>query len=419
MRAMHATALLLALTLLDATPLKLAVAPMRGGDGATDGMLTMIGEAVTSELRRQKTFDALTYGELKTVLTHEQLSELVGCANASCYADIGSVAGAHALLTGSLGKVGSSWLVNLKVIDVKAVKLVASADRRVKSGKIDDVLDQLPGMVTELVEAASGRMHTTPVPASVAVVSTSSTPPPLPLAGQEVPITDAALVAKLRVVTDGKGLYIAFDPEGRYSGPLFAGDSHGLYRQRLTGGGAEGDVRWDTIFWEPRVTERWRASFEVKQGSASLRCNEQVVPYSAVSETEAKRLLAKIPLFDVRWQRAAVFIARDDTGNYYYVDQALTPEGNSDYRLFVGTKGKVEYLPLNDAINDGESSLFISDRGRFIVRRNGPEAAWAVGDSEKRLTMLNLYQQAPMIYTTLGAYRDQRLATPCDTYLGR
>ncbi|MEK7704453.1 MAG: hypothetical protein AAB426_05795, partial [Myxococcota bacterium] len=342
-----------------------------------------------------------------------------GCADTSCYADVGSIAGAHALLTGNLGKVGASWLVGLKIIDVKEVKVVASVDRRVKSGKIDDVLDQLPGMVAELVEAAVKGMHAASAPAAVAAVSASATAAPLPPAGKDIPFAGPAVASKLHFVTDGKGQYIAFDSEGRFSGPLFAGDGRGLYLQRLIGGGAEGDVRWDTVFWEPRVTERWRASFEVKDGAASLRCNDQAIAYTPVTAAEAARVFAKTPFYDVRWQRTAVFIARDDTGTYYFVDQALAPDGNTDYRLFVGTKGKVEYLPLSDVIKDDGSSLFVSDRGRLVVSGGGSGAMWAVGDAQKTLTMMNLYQQAPMIYTTLGAYRGERLATPCDPYLAR
>jgi hypothetical protein len=407
--------------LLIAAPLpKLAVSPLAVGDGVSPGTVKLVGEAVSSELRRQKSFAVLTYDELQTVLSHEQLKQLVGCADAGCFANVGNAAGADALVGGSLGQVGTSWIVTLKIIDVKKVTVAAVSDRRIKGGTLDDVLDQLPGMVGELVEGAVKRMGATDEPAAVTPVTAAPAGVPLPVAWAERALTRPVAVEQLRFFTDGKGHFLAFVPESRYSGPIFAGGENALHLQRVTGGGADsGRGVWNAVFWEPRVRNRGQAQVAVTPAGVTMHCGEASVDYGAVSAAEGARLRHEAKLFDVRWQRAAIYIARDDSGTYFLVDQAREPEGNTDYRLFVGPRGRVEYLPLSDVILDAESAIFLADRGRFIVRRKGEreEAVWAVGAGQQPLTLMDLYAQAPSIYTTLGVYAGQKLGTACDPHL--
>ncbi|MBI3180296.1 MAG: hypothetical protein HYZ27_11585, partial [Deltaproteobacteria bacterium] len=169
------------------------------------------------------------------------------------------------------------------------------------------------------------------------------------------------------------------------------------------------------------VRDRWRASFEGKAGTHTLRCNEATESYKRLSPKEVKAWAKKARLHDVRWQRQAVFIARDDNATYYLVDQAREPEGNRDYRLFIGTKGKLAHVSLNDAIVDAESTLYVSAAGKLAVteRYDGATAVWKSGNGDTSLTVLDLFTQAPFVYTELGVYSGQALGSACDHVLGK
>ncbi len=418
---MNTTLLLLQVTLAGAPLPKLAVAQLQGGDGTTPGMVKIVGEAMASELRRRKSFQVLTHDELQTLLSHEQLEQLLGCGDATCYARIGNAAGAQALAFGSLGRVGQSWIVTLKIIEVARARVVAVADRRIKDGTVDDLLDQLPGMAGELVEGAVAQMKATePASAVVTTAPLVAERQALPQAGADRPYAGPLTPAQLTFLTDGKGHLVAVNPAGRYDGPIFAGDAGGLYEQRLASGGSNG-AKWSAGFWDPRVQDGWRRSLDCSAEGCKLQCGDQAISLTPVDARTGKALAREAKLLAPRWLRAAIHLARDDTGVYYLIDQAREPRNNTDYRLFVGGKGSLEHQPLRDAIIDRQSEIFISDRGRLIIRR-GPEqatAAWAVGSGEQPLTLMDLWQQAPMIYTTLGVYSGQRLGTACDPYLGR
>jgi hypothetical protein len=385
----------------------------------TDG----VGEAFVAEIRRQGTFVVLSYDELKAVLSHEQLTQLVGCDDPACLANIGSAAGAGALASGTLGKVGTSWVVSLKIIDVSAVRVVSTANRRLKGASIDDVLDQIPAMVGELVQGASGRIQApaNAAPQPVASVSNTTAPAPLPSARREKRFEDAAVIGRLEVYTDGKGHYIAFDPTAVPRTALFAGSRDVLYQQDIVGGGRSGKGQWSATLWEPRVLERWRGTFDFKPEGTRLFCGDEKIPYQAASAADVAAVRTKSKLFVSPWTRTAVHLARDSNGQYYYVDKAAAPRGNNDYRLFIGTKGHMEYVPLTDSSVDFNGAVFISGRGRLVMRKQDGKdvAAWAVGESEQAVSVMNLWQQTPMVYTELGAYTGQALGTACDPILGR
>jgi hypothetical protein len=373
----------------------------------------MLGETFVGELRRQSTYQVLSYAELGSLLSHEQTKDLIGCTETACLAEIGAAAGAETLGTGSVGKVGRTWVVALKLIDAQRVRVIASADRRIRNKSSGALLDLIPAMVSELLEQAK-RAASGSAPPRPAAAVVGEPPPP---AFRDEPFGNIA-ADKLAWLTDGKGHYLAYDAEALYRGPVFAGSAERLYAQRVTGGGKSGEKEWSFVFWEPRVTERWRGGFKAKGDEYELQCGQSAIRYEPVSGEQADRLAAKAKLLAVRWQRHAVLIARDDTGRYFFVDQAREPRGNSDYRLFVGTRGRVRHLPLDDAIVDSSSSIFISAEGRLILRSKGreQEAAWAVGEVEKPLTVMSLYQQAPMVYTKLGAYAGQAFGTACDPH---
>src|SRR5262249_10700606 len=88
-------------------------------------------------------------------------------------------------------------------------------------------------------------------------------PPPPPAADDLVDISAAK--AKMKAVSDGKGHYMVWAPffgDNRIDDMVFWGDGKDMWNQRQFGFGAEGDTKFDLSFWEPRVKERYKASFD-------------------------------------------------------------------------------------------------------------------------------------------------------------
>lgn len=397
-------------SLLHAAPLKLGMIPIVPGNDVAKVVAESLDEAVAAELRRYPDVQLLTPQEILAMLSQQQLEMMLGCSNDSCFAELGGAIGVDRLVTGRLSKLGRSWLVHLKVLDLRAVRTVGSVDRRIKDGDIDDVLDALPEMVAQLVGQSP------PAPAAQAPAARpAQQPAPLPSGWTDVPVSDASLRARLVLLTDGADHFVAFERRDDLDGALFAGDAASLWAQRVAGGSREGDKAFDKVFWEPRVAQRWQASFAMREGAYTLRCGDRAISLTAVPAATAAKMLGEAKLMEPRWRRQAHFLARDELGTYYFVDDARE-DGKRDFRLFIGPKGGVAYHRLSDAIVDAGGQVFVSSAGRLVARADGT-ASWSANGRDTPLVVLPLYEQARMIYRELGAYAGQALGTACEPFL--
>jgi hypothetical protein len=119
--------------------------------------------------------------------------------------------------------------------------------------------------------------------------------------------------------------------------------------------------------------------------------------------------------FGPRWQRRLFAIARDDDMTYFVVDRAREPDDNKDFRLYVGKKGKLAPLSVDDVALESDETVLVTPQGKL---RLAGGAEWAsTGASPLPLKALDLEDDARMAYTELGLY-DEPLGTPCDAVLG-
>ncbi len=379
------------------------LAAERGVDAKT---ATALSDSVAAALRRVPGISVITPADLATLLSHEQHRQLLGCTSDACMAEVGGALGVDEIVTGSVGRLGQSWLIHLRRLDVRKARAVQEADRRLRGGTVDDVLDVLPAMAAELFGSAAEMPEAAGYPPRAP--ATKAAP-----GGADVPANVAPDVrARLRLFTDGHGRYLALDPQGDALDPFYAGDARQLYAQRVYGGGSEGQD-FDRVFWDPRVGERWQAELDRKNGRLSLQCGTRTIAFHPAAPARARAVLARAHLFLPRWQREAFAIARDDRGTYFFVDRRRESSVRPEYRLFVGQKGKLSPVALSDAIVDRGGELFITADGRLRIRPAARKADWIAGDTVTPLVYLDIGDEARFAYTELGVYHEP-LGTACD-----
>lgn len=415
---------LLSAPLVHAAPRKVAVLPVEPGAGVDTKIAAALTEATAGALAKAGV-EVVTQAQLKALLDHEARKQLAGCSNDACMAQLGEALGVDALVTGSLAKVGQSWLFGLRSVEVKdgASRL---ADRRIKGGSLDDVLDVLPGLVAELqartpaqAAAPAPLAPAPPAPAPVAPPTASVAAPaasgPRPSSVADTPASLAPQARKrLKAVTDGK-VVIAYDPKPEDSlAPIYATsrtDKTKLYAQRVFGGGREGTKSFDVTFWEPRAKAPWQASFGVKDGKAWLQCGDNKIELRPIA------IPKRASFHGVRWQRRLFAMARTDDGTYFVVDRAREPDDSRDFHLWIGKRGALGPVKVDDALLEGDEQVFLTAQGRLKV--TGAGAEWtAPGATAMALKRLEIEEQAGFAYGELGVYQEP-LGTPCDGYLAR
>ncbi len=462
------TALALALGLA-ASP-RIAVMPVGSGEGVPGRTAEAVTEAVAAAVRRYGGAEVITQKEIVAVLSLEQQKQMLGCQSDSCMAELGGALGVDRMISGDLAKLGESWLFHLKLMDVVKVKVIAQSDRRLRRGSIDDVLDVLPAMVVELFPPASK-----PAPAQAALVpqpaapdpvsqpaapaeaaapppagavtteatwspadpsASAAAPEPLPPPTAPMPRPEKARKVPrpwaeasipvplaerrdLAVYTDDRGLFIAAAPfeEGRRR--VFAGDGEKLFAQEVLGAGAKGSTAHAFTFWDPRARSPAEALFEVRAGKARLFCGTRERPLRILSRGEAERVLASATFYGPRWRREPHVLARDDEGNFFYVDRARagTERGGADYRLYAGPLGKVTRLELADVSEEADGLVLVTASGKLRLghgRAGAATADWLAGGGRRVLRPLDPARSGALVYRQLGVYEGDRLGTPCD-----
>ena len=223
---------------------------------------------------------------------------------------------------------------------------------------------------------------------------------------------------KMKVLTDGKGHYLAVMPftisDGPDTGYLFYGDGKEFWAQRRFGGGRNGDESFDTTFWEPRVDSGWKANFGYKDKKYSVQCDERKTELTALDKAEAQKILDSAKFMKTRWKRKAYALARDNSGNYYYVDRMREPEDSKDFRIFRGPKGALKPLKMTNVVSDTEGDIFVTKAGKLRLVLSKGEHVWLQGSKSTKLTPLDPGDNHVLIYSELGVYEGQPLGTPCD-----
>jgi hypothetical protein len=252
--------------------------------------------------------------------------------------------------------------------------------------------------------------------------------PALPAGPDPAEIVDATPFRdKLVVVTDGKGHYLAAPPDladDSLRGTLYySADGKSFYQQRVPGYGSSGPGTFSFTFWEPRVVDGWKRSFDRKAGDVfELQCDDRNTRLTKVAPADTKTLLAGAQFLKPRWKYRAYALARDDSGRYFYVDKPREPENSKAFRLYMGKKNELKPLKMVNVVSDSKGDIFATKSGelRLVIPKEGQAGpdervpVWIKGKQKTPLTWVPIEDNGYLIYVELGVYTGQPLGTPCD-----
>jgi hypothetical protein len=114
------------------------------------------------------------------------------------------------------------------------------------------------------------------------------------------------------------------------------------------------------------------------------------------------------------WVRRAYALARDEEGNYFYVDKSREPEDSKDFRLFFGGQGAMDPVEAKVIASDSSADILGTPNGKLRLSLRAREAEWISPSGRQKLELLDVQDNARLIYGGSGPYRGQSLGTPCD-----
>jgi hypothetical protein len=231
---------------------------------------------------------------------------------------------------------------------------------------------------------------------------------------------------ELLLLTDGKDHLVAVAVKDTRS-RLYYGDGKTLWEVAVDPGENTGpmpDGSWKRLFLDPRFPSRrhlkdWRdlsrslTQIVFEGGAYRAQCGERSTPLSPVPPAQAQKILAAAQRKTPERVRAYA-LARDDRGRYYYVDRGDTRESEKRFRVFAGEKGALRRLKMVNVVSDSEGDLFATATGELRLVLDKKEVAWIEGETRRRLTLVPVEENLPLIWNELGVYSGEAQHTPCD-----
>ena len=141
------------LTDADGNRLKIAVleVQVKNVDAETGAIFT---EVLTAEVAAANKLNVISATEIAAMIGYEEQKQILGCDDTSCMAEVGGAIGADYLMHSQVGKVGETFVVNIKVINVTEAKALKRVYKTV-DGKIDLVLQAIRASVAEIFGMAA------------------------------------------------------------------------------------------------------------------------------------------------------------------------------------------------------------------------------------------------------------------------
>ena len=113
--------------------------------------VALLGETLGGELRKRVGLSVMSEADISALLGMERTRAMLGCTDAGCIAEVGGALGVDRVVHGSIGRVGTSLLVNLSSLDPKRASTAASVSERLKGAADEAFLDALPRIVDQLI----------------------------------------------------------------------------------------------------------------------------------------------------------------------------------------------------------------------------------------------------------------------------
>jgi len=131
--------------------LKVALLRLNALGDVEPATVALFSEALAGELRKRAGLSVMAESDIAALLGMEKTKTMLGCTDSGCIAEVGGALGVDRIVHGSIGRVGTSLLVNLSSLDPRKASHAASVSERLKGATDEGFLDALPRIVDELL----------------------------------------------------------------------------------------------------------------------------------------------------------------------------------------------------------------------------------------------------------------------------
>jgi TolB-like protein len=132
------------------TKMNIAVITLKNAAGVSGGESEILSDRLRAELFNTGKVNVMERDQMQEILKEQGFQASGACTDEACLVQMGQMLGVERLITGSIGKLGSMFMVNLRAIDVSTGRIAKAVSRDINGG-IEEVVVYLRGIAKELV----------------------------------------------------------------------------------------------------------------------------------------------------------------------------------------------------------------------------------------------------------------------------
>jgi hypothetical protein len=170
-------------------------------EGEIKSASNILSDRLRAELFNTGKFQVMERGEMDAILKEQGFQQSGSCDDKACMVEVGQLLGVDRMVAGSLGQLGSLYLINLRIINVKTGQLMDTY-----SGECRCPVEELGGAMKTAAQVLAGGK---PAPAEQQAPAPQPQPQS-PAAKAEAPQPEARGNAEAQ----GRGLIIDFSMQG-------------------------------------------------------------------------------------------------------------------------------------------------------------------------------------------------------------
>lgn len=130
--------------------MNVAVITLKNGSGVTEGEVEILSDRLRAELFNTGKVNVMERDQMQEILKEQGFQASGACTDEACLVEMGQLLGVKMLITGSIGRLGKLFLVNLRGVDVQTGRIAKAVSRDI-SGGIEGVVSHLSSIAGELV----------------------------------------------------------------------------------------------------------------------------------------------------------------------------------------------------------------------------------------------------------------------------
>jgi hypothetical protein len=182
------------------------------GTGLDPNLLPTLTEVLTVEINDLGMYKVVAGRDVQAMLGFEKQKDMLGCTDAACLAEIGGALGVDRIVVSQITKVGSTYVVNIKIINIRTADAEGRVYETVK-GEVDALIETIKKSVVKLLGSGSKAAVTLTPSAKPAETVAKATPKPAeikpvetkPVETKPVDTTTVAQVAEPAPQLEAKG----------------------------------------------------------------------------------------------------------------------------------------------------------------------------------------------------------------------